>query len=90
MGWGHCGLILAYAQVGRSESDDFVDDDDDDDNDDMGLFINNIIIFERSLTSPPHPLIIVSFLPNLPHPRFVLGHGEKDYLAKKHQMLGPL
>ena len=83
MGWGHCGLILAYAQVGRSESDDFVDDD-------KGLFINNIIIFERSLTSPPHPLIIVSFLPKLPHPRFVLGHGEKDYLAKKHQMLGPL
>ena len=31
VGWGHCGLILAYAQVGRSESDDFVDDDDDDD-----------------------------------------------------------
>ena len=54
VGWGHCGLILAYAQVGRSESDDFVDDDDDDD---KGLFINNIIIFGRSLT-PPHPLII--------------------------------
>ena len=53
VGWGHCGLILAYAQVGRSESDDFVDDDDDD----KGLFINNIIIFGRSLT-PPHPLII--------------------------------
>ena len=33
VGWGHCGLILAYAQVGRSESDDFVDDDDDDDDD---------------------------------------------------------
>ena len=33
VGWGHCCLILAYAQVGRSESDDFVDDDDDDDDD---------------------------------------------------------
>ena len=54
VGWGHCGLILAYVQVGRSESDDFVDDDDDVD---KGLFINNIIIFGRSLT-PPHPLII--------------------------------
>ena len=36
VGWGHCCLILAYAQVGRSESDDFVDDDDDDD-DDKGI-----------------------------------------------------
>ena len=59
VGWGHCGLILAYAQVGRSESDDFVDDGDGDD-DDKELFKNIIIIFGISLTPPP-PYHCVTF-----------------------------
>ena len=57
VGWGHCCLILAYAQVGRSESDDFVDDDDDDDDDKGGLQKLLSRFFPLRGFPPPPPLL---------------------------------